>query len=86
MTSTNFIQVGQRPLIDQLTHRHPGWPAMIMSMAVGSGVSRDGSVLERALERMTYANPERRPVRAENLCHQAIFMNHASGRGSGLGR
>jgi len=31
---------------------------MIISMSAGPGVSRDGSVLEGALERITYANPE----------------------------
>jgi exodeoxyribonuclease V alpha subunit len=33
-------------------------PAMITSMPTGPGVNRDGSVLEGALERITYANPE----------------------------
>src|SRR5215470_5122123 len=33
-------------------------PAMIIGMPTGPGVSRDGSVLEGALERITFANPE----------------------------
>jgi hypothetical protein len=33
-------------------------PAMIISMAAVPGAGRDGAVLEGALERITYANPE----------------------------
>jgi hypothetical protein len=31
---------------------------MMIGMAADPGISRDGSVLEGALERITYANPE----------------------------